>query len=946
MTCNCNTDCCEDQPINAIQQAVNDAMADRFTELQGYVDSSKENADASAVSETNAAESATEAKGYRDQTEAIYQDAQALVPAILEASQNVEDAANAVNAAIDTASSITVRKYFYEIQGGESTIPVPEDLNARSVQYISIEGFQQWPGHGFNYDASTGIVTMDDAFDIEQAGRVAVLMLGTINADSSETLESTLASSQGASMVGTTDNITVQASLDSISTKLTTNDTKWETLASINGATLVGTSTGMTLQEILDLGYFLIADKTGATDVSAIVSAADAYSVANNIKINVPAGEYQIKNVTLKGHWEFWDEAYFISTLGERDNIVIADTGARLIAPKFKKTLSAWAIDGDYGNALRLGTYRQPTNGSDTHNIYVKDLYCLNVGTTYTSQSVEILGDVYNCTLNGAVIEGSGGGIICHWGGDVGDDGAHASQVSYSYHPHNIKLSNLVFRADSAGNAPGNTLIISSCYNMDIRNVSSYGVDRTIWIFPGDVYNEVAVTRDKYKVCTGINVNGLYINNPVDNNAAIDIGGIPATKRTANTTYYSRDRGPNASMDITVEGANIACADVVYANPNVIIRGAKNVKAQINKTGGERSSTYWAYLDYNDSCSLLLSGVSTAGERLRGNTNCDITLNGKRNSATAMSSSDSGCEIYSFTSGSQTFAAAAAGATTISVTPTDAGIIFNGAKILIGTTVVAEVTKSVLLTAGVANSVSVTPLSVSIAASATGVFVLPHTGTIIRGTKEGFLYNYRVANAWGLRFEVNSLNAYRGGMLLSGDYLYNVNVSKCLFQGTGQENSTPSRWDINLTASRIRTFVFRDNRLDPTQTNPVVNARISIASTDHSGVVIADNISTPTLSGVSYTLSNSTIASVGNLQQIYGNITGGENVTSLTTVEGRYEGLIFKGYARNSIAPTTGYFLAGSRLSKQTFAAGGYSELVCTASGSPGTWLNAGLVSA
>lgn len=220
MSCNCfgscSCGCVDEQPINIIEQAVNDALAGRIDELDGYTTDAKDSADAAKVSELSADQSADEAKGYRDETLLIYQDAQGLVPEILEASQNVEDAANAVNQAIDTASSITVKKYFYEIVGGESTITVPAEFAPRSVQYISIEGFQQWPGHGFEYDASTRVVTLDDPFDSEQAGRVAVLMLGTINADSPETFPSTLASSQGATMVGVVGGGTVQDKLDSL----------------------------------------------------------------------------------------------------------------------------------------------------------------------------------------------------------------------------------------------------------------------------------------------------------------------------------------------------------------------------------------------------------------------------------------------------------------------------------------------------------------------------------------------------------------------------------------------------------------------------------------------------------------------------------------------------------------------------------------------------------
>lgn len=220
MTCNCQGYCscgCEsEQPINVIEQAVNDALAGRIDELNGYSESAKDSADAAKVSETNAEGYAEETKGYRDQTETIYQDAQALVPEILEASQNVEDAANAVNSAIEIASSVAVVRYEYTIVGGETSITVPSTYVAKSVQSIDVEGYRQYPGHGYSYDASTQVITMDEAFDTDQAGTVAMLFLGTLNADSPETVYSNLASASGATLIGTAGNVTVQEALDAI----------------------------------------------------------------------------------------------------------------------------------------------------------------------------------------------------------------------------------------------------------------------------------------------------------------------------------------------------------------------------------------------------------------------------------------------------------------------------------------------------------------------------------------------------------------------------------------------------------------------------------------------------------------------------------------------------------------------------------------------------------
>lgn len=224
MSCNCfgscSCGCIDEQPINVIEQAVNDALAGRIDELNGYTDSAKDSADAAKVSEINAEGYAEESKGFRDQTEIIYQNAQALVPEILEASQNVEDAAIAVQNAVEIASSVAIVRYPYTVVGGEYTIVVPNTYDARTVQSIDVEGFRQYPGYGYTYDAATQTVTMDQAFDTEQAGTVVMLFLGTLNADSPETVYSNFASTSGASMIGTSSGNTVQEELDATQDKI------------------------------------------------------------------------------------------------------------------------------------------------------------------------------------------------------------------------------------------------------------------------------------------------------------------------------------------------------------------------------------------------------------------------------------------------------------------------------------------------------------------------------------------------------------------------------------------------------------------------------------------------------------------------------------------------------------------------------------------------------
>lgn len=680
----------------------------------------------------------------------------------------------------------------------------------------------------------------------------------------------------------------------------------------------------------------------GSSDDTAAVLLADSYSVTAGVTIEVTAGNYKILNASLGGSYNFQSGAYFTGTLGEKDNMVVAKSGLRMHNPRFKKTLSNWAVDGDYGNAIRIGTYRQANDLSvAVRDVKIYNGEIQNIGTTYTSQSIEVLGNAYDITIDGMSIVGAGAGIICHWGGDVGTDG-HNSSVTYSYHPHRLNLSNLYFGPDADGNSPANTLIISACYDVQIRNISSLNINRTLWIFPGDVYNEVAVERDKGKPCTGIVVDGAHIVDPLDNNAAIEIGGIPATKRTAQPTVYARDLDGN--MDVTITGANITCADIVYTNPNVIIRSCKGVKATINKDGGDRSTAYWAFVDYNDSCDINLSGTSVVGERLRGNTGCRIKLDSQRALNATLSGTDGGCSIESFASGAVSVAAASSGATSIVVTPAVDGILFNGAHVYIGGASYGRIAKTVRAATGVATTVQVTPLNAAIADGASATMVLPHTGSEVTGTKKRHLYNYRVVNGWGLTLKVQSMDGQRGGAIFSGSYAYGCRVVDSRFEGTGLENGASSRYDIHITATTVRGFEISGNMFDPYAINPVINSRIAFSSSDHSGVIISNNRATPTTSGVSTSIANSTVAAAFNMQQIYGN-SFGEIQAPVATITGLYVGGKFRGVARNNATPTTGYWSVGDKVDRDALVSGGQEGWACTVAGSSGTWNGYGSIS-
>lgn len=211
--------CCNFSGSNsAIEQAVNDALADRITDLEGYSNSASTSAADAAASAIAAQDAETATLNYRDQAQQVANQASALVPDILQTSQNLEDIANTLDAIATNASSYIVVRYPYTVVGGESTVTIPSSYNALTVQALYINGVRQDSGYGFTFDAISKVVTLAEPFTADMAGDVVIFLLGQSNVDSPETVLSTLASASGAGYIGTSDGSTVQQKLDSMGT--------------------------------------------------------------------------------------------------------------------------------------------------------------------------------------------------------------------------------------------------------------------------------------------------------------------------------------------------------------------------------------------------------------------------------------------------------------------------------------------------------------------------------------------------------------------------------------------------------------------------------------------------------------------------------------------------------------------------------------------------------
>lgn len=674
----------------------------------------------------------------------------------------------------------------------------------------------------------------------------------------------------------------------------------------------------------------------GLVDDSSAFAAADAFSVTSGETIRVPKGDYLIKNITLSGSWSFDDDAYLVGNIAGTDNVILAGTGLRLDNCAIKRTVSSYPTDGDFGNALRIGTYRQPTGGSNHHDIIITRMriYCLG---TINPQAVEMLGDVYDVQLQVDVF-GPGGAVIAHWGGDVGTDG-HSSAVTYSYHPHNLTLD-VGGYPDASGAAPENLLITSACYNVK-GVVRSRGVKRSLWAFPGDVYDAVAVARDKGKVCTGIDIE-VFADTPVDANGspAVHLTGMPATPRTNPPASYGVD--DTSSFDFKIR-ASINCGSTAYSNPVCIVDGIDSSDINISRTGSAAGTGPWAMLRYSARLKARMSGWSHQGVLVIGCPGSDIRVDSISPAALDLDSSR-GLEIRNFTTGALiTQYDIGPGASNAVVNPTTAAVVFAGSYLTYLGVPVARVRKSMLCQAGVNTYVPVEGVVSTVPANASVAFTLPCEGTRFTGCIEGYRNNYVLNAGWGCTLDVSSKRSKQQSIYFIGNYVRGVKIRGNI-ERTGTQTGGSYADIAVLSTTPIRGLDISCN-FDAFVTNPYVSNRFQYNSTDHTGLVIHDCYATGSALGTAFQVSASTVAEVANAGQIYGNkVDDVQAPGSMPT--GMLNGTAFVGTTRNTVAPSAGYWNRGSKVYLETPSAGGVEGFVCTASGTPGTWKSFGSISA
>lgn len=680
--------------------------------------------------------------------------------------------------------------------------------------------------------------------------------------------------------------------------------------------------------------FFLKTDDFGLNlrndDVTADLQLMD--SLADEIIVN--DGEYLISDFIPSKKYIFEDGAWFKTNTTARSNGIIAQTGLKMIKPKIKHNVAVAPVDGDFGNAIRIGTYRQANDlNVSVHDVEIFEPEIQLLSTTNMGQGFEILGNAYNVTITRPKIYGKGFGIIAHWGGDVADDG-HLSTVTYSYHPHNIKIIDPDFSSTST-DATGRMqtgLILSACYDVEVTNVKSDGLMNTVYNFVGDVYNQVAVARDKDKVCTGIKIDGVTVDNFVNGATPVQAIGYSATIRTAEGMTIAID--DNQPMQMTMKNIVIKSKDATNTSDLILIAGVKNLDFQAQIVGVEHDG-YFARVQANQDCNIQLTGASKRGFLNRGNHNTTINVNSIYKTKSRVFT-ERGMTIQGYEFNASSFSAAL-NATSLTFSIAAETLLYKGSLVLKNNKPVARITKTELFKNGVVNTVQIDGLSEAIAPGDVVKILRANDNCVVNGAIANYYNNVYGTSPVGTIIKAKLIGGYNRNVMFDGTYLIDVDIDGAECEKVGLGNSSNSCVDISINSSSVRGLRICSNKFDQKSKNLKASQRIHIETADHSGVIISGNSGTVCTSDIPINIKPSTAAGYKQQAQVFANNFDDTNTVVATAYSGQYVGNSYNGFVRDTV-PASGFWRVGDRLLKENAIVGQPSGWVCTVGGSSPTW--------
>ncbi|HGL4177127.1 TPA: phage tail fiber protein [Citrobacter koseri] len=722
-------------------------------------------------------------------------------------------------------------------------------------------------------------------------------------------------------------------------------------LAKPTGTNLIGYGSDILTNSISRTLKSFGAVGDGVANDTAALLLADVWSISTGKPVRVTNGVYKVLNLQLGGTYIADDGAIIYGEIGATDNVLIPKTGFRMTGGTIRKKQTDWALNGAYGNCVRIGDYEQPSDGSTpVYDVFMENVTMDAVKTSYTNQALEILGDAYDITLINCTAKGPvGAALIAHWGGDVGTTGNNQN-VTYSFHPHGLYITNFRCEKDEEGYVPGVGVILASCYDVTIDGLYGMGMDRLLDVTPGDVYNEVAVSRDKDMPCTGIRIRGVYADGPKATNTGIPcirVTGAPQASRTSKTQYWGIDY--NAKYDVSVE-YTIRAYDVVFSLPLVLVNFCSNAKVEGTIIGGGRSSVWLHQTDCNRDCDFQVSSATAVASFLRdrGSRNSRFVVDIQRDKSFAYSSTHYGIEPQTFVSGAfVTDAAAAIGATSINIRGGAAdGIIMAGSLIRNAAGgILGKLLKTVRVIAGAANitTVQTTPLTSAIGSALNIKFNLEEEGTTFTGSVSGFMRNVNMDGTRGVTFKNMSFTlAQHSHVYMQGD-CRDISFEGCQFSGANMAADNVEPYDITCISSATLSRINIRNCRFETEYLSSVAVGVYWPTVNNSACSISASVF-GTLSTAGVSVTTSTVSSAYNMLSQYDNFATSGTTLSRGTPPGMYVGSRFVG--EDGAIPTDGFWKRGDIIRTTTPVASGQEGWLCVGSGTPGTWKGMGSISA
>lgn len=213
----CNCDCAACEPLNCIEQAVRDALAYLQAQLEALVQRAETAAENSEASAKASADSAAESKEFRDEAEQAATTALKAESIVIGVANDLQDTADKLKRIADELNTaiagIAVSTWYYTaVTENQTVIPVPADKNQVGIQAIYIEGVRQDPNRGFTYDALNKEIILAEGIPL---GMEISIIIGAYS-DNPNDFANTLASNNGASLVGTTSGQTVQQEINNL----------------------------------------------------------------------------------------------------------------------------------------------------------------------------------------------------------------------------------------------------------------------------------------------------------------------------------------------------------------------------------------------------------------------------------------------------------------------------------------------------------------------------------------------------------------------------------------------------------------------------------------------------------------------------------------------------------------------------------------------------------